>query len=96
MANTSIMATAFAVGLAMSIVSNSALAGGSHSDGHSNGSIGSAGDAGHVDREIMIEMGEMFFPLQISKFKRAKLSDSRSKTLANLSMNSTSRQRQCI
>ena len=61
MANTSIKATAFAVGLAMSIVSNSALAGGSHSDGHSNGSIGSAGDAGHVDREIMIEMGEMFF-----------------------------------
>jgi len=63
------MATAFAVGLAMSIVSNSALAGGSHSDGHSNGSIWSAGDAGHVDREIMIEMGEMFFPFRYQNSK---------------------------
>lgn len=52
---------AFAVGFAMSIASTSAFAAGAHDGGHDGGSIGSAGDAGHVDREIMVEMGEMYF-----------------------------------
>ena len=61
MVNTSIKLTALAVGFAMSIATGSALASGSHSGGHDDGGIGSAGDAGHVDREITIEMGEMYF-----------------------------------
>lgn len=61
MVNTSTKLAAIAVGVAMSIVSSSAFAGGSHDDGHGSNNIGSAGDAGHVDREIMVEMGEMYF-----------------------------------
>jgi uncharacterized cupredoxin-like copper-binding protein len=61
MANTSIKLTALAVGFAMSITTGSAIASGSHDSGHDDGGTGSAGDAGHVDREIMIEMGEMYF-----------------------------------
>lgn len=61
MVNTSIKMTAFAVSVAMSIVSGPALASGTHSGGHGGTSIGSAGTAGHVDREITVEMGEMYF-----------------------------------
>jgi len=61
MVNTSIKLTALAVGFAMSITTGPALASGSHDDGHDGGGIGRAGNAGHVDREIMIEMGEMYF-----------------------------------
>lgn len=53
--------TALAVCAALSFTANSAFAAGSHSGGHGDSSIGSAGDAGHVDREIIVEMGEMYF-----------------------------------
>ena len=61
MVNMSNKLAVFAVSVAMSIVSSSALASGSHDGGHESGSIGSAGDAGHIDQEITIEMGEMYF-----------------------------------
>ena len=61
MSNNSIKLAALAVGVALSITSGTALASGSHSGGHDGNGIGSAGDTGHVDREISIEMGEMFF-----------------------------------
>lgn len=61
MVNTSIKLAAIAVGVSMSIVSSSALAGGTHGSDQSGSNIGIAGDAGRVDREIMVEMGEMYF-----------------------------------
>ena len=66
MVKTSTGLTALAVGIALSLSSEVVLAGGTHGDAQEVGSIGSVGNAGHVDREIHIEMGEMYFsPLDI-------------------------------
>ena len=61
MVNTTHKLTALAVGLAMSFTSSVALAGGTHGSAQEGSNIGSAGDAGHIDREIVVEMGEMYF-----------------------------------
>lgn len=61
MTNSSLNWTALAVSLALSFNAGTAFAAGSHSGGHASSEIGSAGDSGHVDREITVEMGEMYF-----------------------------------
>ena len=53
--------TSLAVCAALSFIATSAFSAGSHSGGHGDSEIGSAGDAGHVDRDIVVEMGEMYY-----------------------------------
>lgn len=61
MTNTTHTLTTLAVCAALSFTATSAFSAGSHSGGHGGSEIGSAGDAGHVDRKIVVEMGEMYF-----------------------------------
>ena len=60
--NTKSMAVAVVVAGTFLTGANAVIAGGAHSSGHTNNSeIGKPGEAGHVDREINVEMGEMYF-----------------------------------
>ena len=61
MTKTSIKLSAIALGFAVSFAASPTFAAGAHDGGHSDSSTGTAGDAGHVDREITVDMGEMYF-----------------------------------
>jgi uncharacterized cupredoxin-like copper-binding protein len=57
-----VLAAAFVISSALVMGANAAVAGGSHASTRSdNASVGRAGEAGHVDRQIDVEMGEIFF-----------------------------------
>ncbi|OUS06280.1 hypothetical protein A9Q96_09905 [Rhodobacterales bacterium 52_120_T64] len=61
MKHTTLSATAVAV-VFTAFTATNALAGAGHSDSHSETpNIGQPGQAGHIDRTINVEMGEMFF-----------------------------------
>jgi len=60
--NKNVLAAAFVISGTFVMGPNVAIAAGSHSGGHNdNASVGQAGEASHVDRQIEVEMEEMFF-----------------------------------
>ena len=72
MFNTSNKLTACAVIIAISLNAGAAFAAGGHDGGHNTGGIGAAGDAGHVDRDMPIHMGEMFFSQPLIEIRKGE------------------------
>ncbi len=68
-----VMAAALVISGALVTGPDAVFAGGTHAGGHAGkASVGQAGEASHVDRQIAVEMGEMYFSLKDTEIQRGE------------------------